>query len=162
MHMSQFSRGIFASLAIALTFGAAQFALGRDLTGGVQDSLAAPPALVNRTAKADRAPAVRSDVPTQTISLQLNGVDGLCITKLDVLDGIGAIRICTEYTAAGTRLDLLPSGAEAVAECKPVYEEVPGWDQSTFGVKRFDDLPQNARAYLRRIEQLVGVPIAMV
>jgi adenylosuccinate synthase len=102
------------------------------------------------------------DLPALKRSLQLNGVDGLCITKLDVLDGIGAIRICTEYTAAGTRLDLLPSGAEAVAECKPVYEEVPGWDQSTFGVKRFDDLPQNARAYLRRIEQLVGVPIAMV
>jgi len=102
------------------------------------------------------------DLPALKRSLQLNGVDGLCITKLDVLDGIGPIRICTEYTSAGTRLDLLPSGAEAVAECKPVYEEVPGWDQSTFGVKRFDDLPQNARAYLRRIEQLAGVPIAMV
>jgi adenylosuccinate synthase len=102
------------------------------------------------------------DLPALKRSLQLNGVDGLCITKLDVLDGIGPIRICTEYTAAGMRLDLLPSGAEAVAECQPVYEEVPGWDQSTFGVKRFDDLPQNARAYLRRIEQLAGVPMAMV
>jgi adenylosuccinate synthase len=102
------------------------------------------------------------DLPALKRSLQLNGVDGLCITKLDVLDGIGPIRICTEYTAAGMRLDLLPSGAEAVAECKPVYEEVPGWDQSTFGVKSFDDLPQNARAYLRRIEHLAGVPIAMV
>jgi adenylosuccinate synthase len=102
------------------------------------------------------------DLPALKRSLQLNGVDGLCITKLDVLDGIGPISICTEYTAAGRRLELLPSGAEAVAECKPVYEEVPGWDQSTFGVKRFDDLPQNARAYLRRIEQLAGVPIAMV
>jgi adenylosuccinate synthase len=102
------------------------------------------------------------DLPALKRSLQLNGVDGLCITKLDVLDGIGPIRICTEYTAGGTTLDLLPSGAEAVAECKPVYEDLPGWDQSTFGVKRFDDLPHNARAYLRRIEQLTGVPIAMV
>ena len=102
------------------------------------------------------------DLPALKRSLQLNGVDGLCITKLDVLDGIGPIRICTEYTAAGMRLDLLPSGAEAVAECKPVYEELPGWDQSTFGVKSFEDLPQNARTYLRRIEQLAGVPIAMV
>ena len=102
------------------------------------------------------------DLPALKRSLQLNGVDGLCITKLDVLDGIGPIRICTEYTAAGMRLDLLPPGAEAVAECNPVYEEVPGWDQSTFGVKRFDDLPHNARAYQRRIEQLTGVPIAMV
>ena len=102
------------------------------------------------------------DLPALKRSLQLNGVDGLCITKLDVLDGIGAIKICTEYTAAGAKVDLLPSGAEAVAECKPIYEEMPGWDQSTFGVKRFDDLPPNARAYLRRIEQLAGVSIAMV
>jgi adenylosuccinate synthase len=102
------------------------------------------------------------DLPALKRSLQLNGVDGLCITKLDVLDGIGPIRICTEYNAGGARLDLLPSGAEAVAECQPVYEEVPGWDESTFGVKRFDDLPGNARAYLRRIEELAGVPIAMV
>ncbi|HEY8622529.1 MAG TPA: adenylosuccinate synthase [Casimicrobiaceae bacterium] len=102
------------------------------------------------------------DLPALKRSLQLNGVDGLCITKLDVLDGIGPIRICIEYTAGGKRLDLLPAGAEAVAECNPIYEEVPGWDQSTFGVKRFDDLPQNARAYLRRIEQLAGVPIAIV
>ncbi len=102
------------------------------------------------------------DMPALKRSLQLNGVDGLCITKLDVLDGIGPIRICTEYVAGSARLDLLPSGAEAVAECNPVYEEMPGWDKSTFGVKRFDDLPPNARAYLRRIEQLAGVPIAMV
>jgi adenylosuccinate synthase len=102
------------------------------------------------------------DLPALKRSLQLNGVDGLCITKLDVLDGIGPIRICTAYTSGGAKIDLLPSGAEAVAECHPVYEELPGWDQSTFGVKRFDDLPDNARAYLRRIEQLAGVPIAMV
>jgi adenylosuccinate synthase len=102
------------------------------------------------------------DLPALRRSLQLNGVNGLCITKLDVLDGIGPIRICTAYMAGGSRVDLLPSGAEAVAECHPVYEEMPGWDRSTFGVKRFDDLPQNARAYLRRIEELAGVPIAMV
>jgi adenylosuccinate synthase len=102
------------------------------------------------------------DLPALKRSLQLNGVDGLCITKLDVLDGIGPIRICTAYTTGGATIDLLPSGAEAVAECQPIYEELPGWDQSTFGVKRFDDLPHNARAYLRRIEELAGVPIAMV
>jgi adenylosuccinate synthase len=102
------------------------------------------------------------DLPALKRSLQLNGVNGLCITKLDVLDGIGPIRICTAYMAGGSRVDLLPSGAEAVAECHPVYEEMPGWDRSTFGIKRFDDLPQNARAYLRRIEELAGVPIAMV
>jgi adenylosuccinate synthase len=102
------------------------------------------------------------DIPALTRSLQLNGVDGLCITKLDVLDGLPSIRICTSYHVGDESLALLPSGAEAVAECKPVYEDLPGWSESTFGVKSFDALPPAARAYLRRIETLTGVPIAMV
>ena len=73
-----------------------------------------------------------------------------------------AIKICTSYTVAGKTLDLLPSGAEAVADCAPVYEELPGWSGSTFGVSSFEALPANARAYLARIEALTGVPIAMV
>ena len=72
------------------------------------------------------------------------------------------IRICTAYTVAGSRAELLPSGADAVAECRPVYEELPGWSESTFGVKSFAALPANARTYLKRIEALTGVPIAMV
>jgi adenylosuccinate synthase len=95
-------------------------------------------------------------------SLQLNGVDGLCITKLDVLDGMRSIRICTGYHIDGQPVELLPIGAEAVSECKPVYEELPGWPESTFGVQHFDALPAHAQAYLRRVEQLTGVPIAMV
>ncbi|MEP6941981.1 MAG: adenylosuccinate synthase [Betaproteobacteria bacterium] len=109
------------------------------------------------------------DIPALKRSLQLNGVDGLCITKLDVLDGMDTIRICTRYDRAtsGARgpastIALLPSGADAVAECKPVYEDMSGWSESTFGVDSFDALPANARAYLRRIEMLTGVPIAMV
>jgi adenylosuccinate synthase len=102
------------------------------------------------------------DIPALTRSFQLNGVNGLCITKLDVLDGLELIRICTGYRVAGAPLALLPTGAEAVAECEPVYEELPGWTENTFGVKSFDALPQAARAYLRRIETLTGVPIAMV
>ena len=102
------------------------------------------------------------DIPALTRSFQLNGVDGLCITKLDVLDGLESIKICTGYRVAGAPLTLLPTGAEAVAECEPVYEELPGWTENTFGVKSFDALPETARAYLRRIETLTGVPIAMV
>jgi len=102
------------------------------------------------------------DVPALARSLQLNGIDGLCITKLDVLDGLPSIRICTGYHVGGDALSLLPTGAEAVAECKPVYEELPGWKESTFGVKSFAALPGAARSYLRRIETLTGVPIAMV
>jgi adenylosuccinate synthase len=95
-------------------------------------------------------------------SLQLNGVDGLCITKLDVLDGMPEIRIGTSYLMDGRPLDLIPTGAEAVERCSAVYETMPGWTESTFGAKSFDALPANARAYLRRIEALTGVPIAMV
>ena len=102
------------------------------------------------------------DIPALARSLQLNGVDGLCITKLDVLDGLESIRICTGYRVAGAPLALLPTGAEAVAECEPVYEELAGWSENTFGVKSFDALPPAARAYLQRIETLTGVPIAMV
>jgi adenylosuccinate synthase len=102
------------------------------------------------------------DVPLLRRSFQLNGVDGMCITKLDVLDGMDEIRICTRYTVRGTPLDLLPTGADAVAQCTPVYETLPGWRDSTVGARTFDALPANARAYLRRIEQLSGVPIAMV
>ena len=102
------------------------------------------------------------DVPALARSMQLNGVDGLAITKLDVLDGLPTIRICTGYNVAGKPLALLPSGAEAVAACEPVYEELPGWSENTFGVKSLDALPSAARAYLRRIELLTGVPIAMI
>src|SRR5438132_529692 len=102
------------------------------------------------------------DIPALARSLQLNGVDGLCITKLDVLDGLPSIKVCTGYRVGGEPVALLPTGAEAVAACEPVYEELPGWSESTFGVKSFEALPATARAYLRRIETLTGVPIAMV
>jgi adenylosuccinate synthase len=102
------------------------------------------------------------DMPALRRSLQLNGVNGLCVMKLDVLDGMDEIRICTGYTVHGEPVDLLPSGADAVAECRPVYESLPGWKESTVGLKAFDALPANARAYLRRVEALAGVPLAMV
>ena len=102
------------------------------------------------------------DIPALTRSLQLNGVNGLCITKLDVLDGMPEIRICTSYTVRGKPAALLPSGADAVAECEPVYESLPGWDESTVGVRAKADLPANARAYLERIESLTRTQIAMV
>ena len=102
------------------------------------------------------------DMPALKRSLQLNGVDGLCITKLDVLDGMPEIRVCTSYRMDGKALDLIPTGAEAVARCTPVYETLPGWSESTVGAKSFGALPANARAYLQRIEALTGVPIAMV
>ncbi|MBS0327270.1 MAG: adenylosuccinate synthase [Proteobacteria bacterium] len=102
------------------------------------------------------------DIPMLARSLQLNGVDGLCITKLDVLDGFDEIRVCTHYNVDGAVATLMPSGADAVARCRPVYETLPGWSESTVGARSFAALPAAARAYLERIEALTGVPIAMV
>jgi len=102
------------------------------------------------------------DIPLLKRSFELNGVDGTCITKLDVLDGMPELKICVAYTVDGKPLDLIPTGADAVAKCRPVYETLPGWKGSTVGAKTFDALPAEARAYLARIETLTGVPIAMV
>jgi adenylosuccinate synthase len=102
------------------------------------------------------------DVPALRRSFELNGVDGLCITKLDVLDGLDEIRICTGYTSGGKSVSLLPPGADAVAQCLPIYESLPGWRESTVDAKSLDALPAAARAYLARIAALTGVPIAMI
>jgi adenylosuccinate synthase len=95
-------------------------------------------------------------------SIQLNGVSGLCITKLDVLDGAETLKICVGYKVDGKMNDILPVGAEELALCVPVYEEMPGWQESTVGVKAHDKLPKAARDYLARIESLCGVPIDMI
>jgi adenylosuccinate synthase len=93
---------------------------------------------------------------------QINGLTGLCITKLDVLDGLKTLRICTGYKIGGEVVDILPYGAENITLCEPIYEDHPGWSESTVGVKKWDDLPAAAQNYLRRFETLVGAPIALV
>jgi adenylosuccinate synthase len=95
-------------------------------------------------------------------AVQINGLSGICITKLDVLDGLDTVRVAVGYRTMGGTRDILPVGAEALAICEPIYEEWPGWKESTVGVKAFDELPANARKYLRRLEALVGAPIALI
>jgi adenylosuccinate synthase len=95
-------------------------------------------------------------------SNQLNGVTGLCVTKLDVLDGLDVIRVCTAYRYEGQVRATPPSGADALAKCEPVYEEVPGWKESTLGVRRFDQLPVNAQRYLKKIEELTEARIDLI
>ncbi|MBC7502120.1 MAG: adenylosuccinate synthase, partial [Herminiimonas sp.] len=95
-------------------------------------------------------------------SVQINGVSGMCLTKLDVLDGIDTLRICTGYRLDGKTVDIFPVGAEDAGRCEPIYEEMPGWTGSTIGAKSLASLPTAARAYIKRIEELVGVPIDMV
>jgi adenylosuccinate synthase len=95
-------------------------------------------------------------------SVQINGVSGMCLTKLDVLDGLTSLKLCTGYKIDGVDVDIFPVGAEDAARCVPVYEEMPGWTETTVGAKSLAELPAAARAYIKRIEELVGVPIDMV
>ena len=95
-------------------------------------------------------------------SIQINGVSGLCVTKLDVLDGMETVQLGVGYKMNGVARDILPFGAELLSECQPVYEEMPGWHDSTVGITRFDDLPQAARNYLKRMEAVCEVPIDIV
>ncbi len=95
-------------------------------------------------------------------SILHNSVSGLCVTKLDVLDGLEQVRICIAYQCGEQRLERMPLGAEALANCEPIYEEWPGWSESTAGIQRYADLPVAAQNYLRRMEELAGVPIDII
>ena len=91
-----------------------------------------------------------------------SGVNGIALTKLDVLDGFEVLKICVGYDLDGTMLDYLPTAAEAQARCQPVYEEMPGWSESTEGARSWADLPANAIKYVRRVEELIGCPVALL
>ncbi|MDE2344207.1 MAG: adenylosuccinate synthase [Betaproteobacteria bacterium] len=95
-------------------------------------------------------------------SIQINGVSGLCVTKLDVMDGVETVRICVGYRCNGTVSDILPLGADAIAQCEPIYEDMPGWSESTVGVETLEGLPLQARRYLERMAELCGVPVDVV
>jgi adenylosuccinate synthase len=95
-------------------------------------------------------------------AIQINGLTGMCVTKLDVLDGMDTIRICTGYKVGGEVCDILPVGSEMLADCEPIYEDHPGWMDSTVGVKTFEGLPANAQSYLKRMEELCGVPADII
>ncbi|MEN9455551.1 MAG: adenylosuccinate synthase [Neisseriaceae bacterium] len=95
-------------------------------------------------------------------SIQINGVSGLCVTKLDVMDGMETIKLCTGYEWDGQQSDILPVGAESLSECKPIYEALPGWTGTTVGIKRYEDLPENAKRYLKRIEEVCGAPVDII
>jgi len=95
-------------------------------------------------------------------SVQINSISGLCITKLDVLDELATIRIAVGYRCNGKHYDFPPIISEELKHCEPIYEELPGWQQSTIGINQLKDLPKNALAYLKRIEKIVGAPIAII
>jgi len=95
-------------------------------------------------------------------SILNNGVSGLCVTKLDVLDGLDTLRLCTGYRDHRGVRDTPPLLADEYRDCEPIYEEMPGWSESTVGLKGYGELPGNARRYLERIQELTGVPIDIV
>lgn len=95
-------------------------------------------------------------------SIQINGVTGLCITKLDVLDGIERLNVGVGYKLESGDSTVLPVGADALGQCEPVYEEMPGWSESTAGIVSFEKLPQAAQNYLKRLEEICEVPIDMI
>ncbi|MDP1651990.1 MAG: adenylosuccinate synthase [Rhodocyclaceae bacterium] len=102
------------------------------------------------------------DAAAMKRSIQINGVSGLCVTKLDVLDGIEEMKICIGYKLDGNFTDILPVGADDLERCEPIYESMPGWKDSTVGVKTLDGLPAAARAYIKRMEEVCGVPVDMI
>jgi adenylosuccinate synthase len=93
---------------------------------------------------------------------QVNSVSGLCVTKLDVLDGLDTLRLCVGYRCDGVERLTPPVGAEAFADCEPIYTDMPGWQESTLGITDYDALPANARAYLKRIEEITETPVDIV
>ncbi len=95
-------------------------------------------------------------------SLEINSVTGMCITKLDVLDGLETIKVCTSYKLDGAEVSVPPVGADGFEKCEPIYMEMPGWSESTIGVSNVDDLPENARRYLSKLEELTGVPVDVI
>jgi len=102
------------------------------------------------------------DAVASRYSLDVNGATSLAVTKLDVLDHLGQVRICVAYEIDGKRVRYLPSRADVLARALPVFEDRPGWKQSTQDARRWEDLPSAAQAYIRRIEELMGAPVSIV
>jgi adenylosuccinate synthase len=102
------------------------------------------------------------DAVAARYSVRINGLDALALTKLDVLDGLDEVPICTAYRSAGRTLRDFPSDTAQLAACEPVYETMPGWAKPTKGLRRFSDLPEAARRYVARLEEVSGVPAAII
>jgi len=95
-------------------------------------------------------------------AVRVNGLDALALTKLDVLDGLPELQVCTAYRCRGATLTEMPGDIAQLAACEPVYETLPGWTAPTAGVRDFDRLPREARAYIARLEEITGVPAAII
>jgi adenylosuccinate synthase len=102
------------------------------------------------------------DAAAMKRAIQINGFSGLGVTKLDVLDGMESVQIATGYKLNGEKRDILPVGAEELEGCQPIYEKLPGWNTSTVGIARYEQLPKAAQDFLKRIGEVCGVPIDLI
>ena len=102
------------------------------------------------------------DVVVLRRAMQINSITGICVTKMDVLDELETIKICVAYELDGVRLEVPPINTPDFARCTPVYEEHPGWMTKTFGITKYEDLPEKAKAYLKRMEELLETPIDII
>jgi adenylosuccinate synthase len=102
------------------------------------------------------------DAVAAKYSTTVNGFDSMILTRLDILDGWDPIKICVAYELDGKLTEKFPIDAAQLGRCKPVYEDVPGWNDSTAGITKPDQLPKNARGYIRRLEELLGIPAAVI
>ncbi|MDA8217703.1 MAG: adenylosuccinate synthetase, partial [Dehalococcoidales bacterium] len=102
------------------------------------------------------------DAVVSRYSVRLNGIEGIALTRLDVLDDLPSIRVCTAYRYEGQTLDTVPASIESLQGCEPVYETLAGWQHSTSEARTFADLPANAQSYVRRLEELLGCPAAVI
>jgi adenylosuccinate synthase len=102
------------------------------------------------------------DAVAARYSVRVNGLDALALTKLDVLDGLDRIDVCTAYRCGSRTLVDFPSDVAQLASCEPVYESLPGWNVPTRGARNFEDLPESARRYIAKLEEVTGVPAAIV
>src|SRR5687768_1497443 len=102
------------------------------------------------------------DAVAVRFAVRVNGIDALALTKLDVLDGLSELQVCTGYRVRGSAIEEMPGDLAQLAACEPVYETLPGWTSPTAGVRDFDRLPREARAYIARLEEITGVPAAMI
>ena len=102
------------------------------------------------------------DIPVARYSARVDGYTSLALTRLDIFDHLSTIKICTAYTLDGDCIPKLPSNGAQLYRCQPIYEDFKGWDAPTAGATRSEDLPEGARAYIERIEELLGLPVSIV
>ena len=94
--------------------------------------------------------------------MRLNGLSAVALTRLDVLDNLKSIKICTGYELDGKIIDTMPANQTTLENCNPIYEEWPGWESPTTDVRNFDDLPEQAKAFVRRVETLLNTPVDLI